>query len=86
MDGFAVDYLRIRAFPFSQAVQDFLDSHDEIFVVDQNRDAQLLGLLVGEMSAPREKLVSIRHYSGEPLTHRFVYATVKQTMKVRKSA
>jgi len=85
-DGIYIDYLRIRAFPFPQAVQDFLDSHQTVFVVDQNRDAQLHGLLVGELSVAKEKLVPVLHYSGEPLTHRFVYAAIEQDLKVRKSA
>jgi len=85
-DGIPVDYLRIRAFPFSQTVQDFLDSHHTVFVVDQNRDAQLHGLLVGELEVAKDKLVPLLHYSGEPLTHRFVYAEVEQAIKMRKSA
>ena len=85
-DGIPINYLRIRAFPFSREVQDFLDAHDEIFVIDQNRDAQLLGLLAGEMKVAREKLRSIRHYSGEPLSYRFVYEKIAGEIKVRKIA
>lgn len=84
--GMPVDYMRIRAFPFSPEVQAFIDAHEEVFVVDQNRDAQLLGLLTGELNAPKDKLVPLLHYSGEPLTYRFVYEAVESAAKVRKIA
>ena len=85
-DGIFLDYMRIRAFPFSKEVEDFIDAHDEVFVVEQNRDAQLLGLLIGETNAPKEKLVSVLHYSGEPLNYRFVYDSMKGAAKIRKIA
>ncbi len=47
----APDYMRVRAFPFSQDVQDFLDAHDKIYVVEQNRDSQLKSLMRLELKA-----------------------------------
>lgn len=85
-DGMPVDYLRVRAFPFSEEVEAFIADHDEIYVVEQNRDAQLLDMLITEAKAPREKLVPVLHYSGEPLNYRFVYDELVKRIKLRKIA
>jgi 2-oxoglutarate ferredoxin oxidoreductase subunit alpha len=66
--GVDVDYLRIRGFPFNQTIEDFLESHDEVFVIEQNRDRQLLRLIEMETSCSKEKLRSIRYYGGQPLS------------------
>ena len=63
-----VDYMRIKAFPFGEAVRHFLDSHETIFVVEQNRDAQLRSLLTIETGVPRDRLTPILDYGGLPLT------------------
>lgn len=81
-----VDYLRIRGFPFSKDVDAFIETHDEVFVVEQNRDAQLMNLLITETSAAKEKLVPVLHYSGEPLNYRYVFDAVATALKVRKIA
>jgi 2-oxoglutarate ferredoxin oxidoreductase subunit alpha len=65
--GVGLNYMRVRAFPFSGEVQSFLDAHDRIFVVEQNRDAQLRALLVNEARVDPEKLVSLLHYDGLPM-------------------
>jgi len=62
--GVGVNYMRIRAFPFGKEVEDFLDEHEIIFVVEQNRDAQLRSLLTLETPVEKSKLRSILHYSG----------------------
>ncbi len=67
-----VDTLRIRAFPFSQVVTDFIDAHDQIFVVEQNRDGQLRTLLVAELNIDPAKLIAVLHYDGTPITARFI--------------
>ncbi|MSR35737.1 MAG: 2-oxoacid:acceptor oxidoreductase subunit alpha [Gemmatimonadetes bacterium] len=66
--GHVVDYMRVRAFPFSPEVEAFLAGHQTVFVVDQNRDGQLRTLLVNDTSAEKKKLHSVRHYSGTPLS------------------
>jgi 2-oxoglutarate/2-oxoacid ferredoxin oxidoreductase subunit alpha len=65
--GVQIDYMRVRAFPFGQEVEDFLASHSQIFVVEQNRDAQLRSLLTLETAVEKAKLRSILHYSGLPM-------------------
>ena len=85
-DGIFLDYMRVRGFPFSADVDAFIAAHEEVFVVEQNRDAQLLNLLIAETDAPKDKLVPVLHYSGEPLNYRFVYDSMKGEAKIRKSA
>jgi 2-oxoglutarate ferredoxin oxidoreductase subunit alpha len=70
--GIHLDRCRVRAFPFTDAVADFVAAHDRVFVVEQNRDAQLRGMLVNELGIAPEKLVAVLHYDGTPLTSRFV--------------
>ena len=66
--GVHVDYMRVRAFPFGAEVEDFLAAHETIFVIEQNRDAQLRSLLTLETNVDKAKLRSILHYSGMPMS------------------
>src|SRR4029077_17425837 len=70
--GTPADYLRVRGFPFGEAVERFLAKHDFCFVVEQSRDAQLRSLLTLETSVPKEKLKSVLVYGGFPLSSRHV--------------
>jgi 2-oxoglutarate ferredoxin oxidoreductase subunit alpha len=65
--GVRADYMRVRGFPFSAAVEAFLDQHEVVFVIEQNRDAQLRSLLTLETGVPKEKLRSVLAYGGFPL-------------------
>jgi 2-oxoglutarate/2-oxoacid ferredoxin oxidoreductase subunit alpha len=67
-----LDALRLRAFPFPSAVAQFIADHDEVFVVEQNRDAQMRSLLVNELNVDPNKLVKVLHYDGTPITARFI--------------
>ncbi|MEJ2501805.1 MAG: 2-oxoacid:acceptor oxidoreductase subunit alpha, partial [Gemmatimonadota bacterium] len=66
--GVPVDVLRVRAFPFHEEVHSFVRSHARLFVVEQNRDAQLRHLLLVETGSPGERLESLRYYGGQPLS------------------
>jgi 2-oxoglutarate/2-oxoacid ferredoxin oxidoreductase subunit alpha len=70
--GVLLDALRLRAFPFTQTVRDFIEAHETVYVVEQNRDGQLRTLLLAELEVPAEKLVSVRHYDGMPVTAAFL--------------
>jgi 2-oxoglutarate ferredoxin oxidoreductase subunit alpha len=71
--GIATDYLRVRAYPFSQDVHDFIRNHDRIYVVEQNRDAQLFQLIKLDVAADQvTKLRSVVHYNGLPIDARSV--------------
>jgi 2-oxoglutarate ferredoxin oxidoreductase subunit alpha len=67
-----VDTLRIRAFPFGDAVDRFIAGHETVFVVEQNRDAQLRSLLVNEQELDPARLVPVLHFDGTPITARFI--------------
>ncbi|HEY4361135.1 MAG TPA: 2-oxoacid:acceptor oxidoreductase subunit alpha [Bryobacteraceae bacterium] len=66
--GIPADYLRIRGFPFDDAVKGFLESHEYCYVIEQNRDAQLRALLLLETPVPKDKLRSVLVYGGFPLS------------------
>jgi 2-oxoglutarate ferredoxin oxidoreductase subunit alpha len=74
--GIHLDTLRVRGFPFSHEVTDFVAAHDQVFVVEQNRDAQLRTLLVAENDIDPRKLISILHYDGTPITARFIIGAI----------
>ncbi len=71
-DGVHVDALRVRGFPFSHEVTDFIADHEQVFVVEQNRDAQLRTLLLAECGIDPAQLVAVLHYDGTPITARFI--------------
>ncbi|MBA3773805.1 MAG: 2-oxoacid:acceptor oxidoreductase subunit alpha [Ramlibacter sp.] len=70
--GIHVDALRLRAFPFPQSVAQFLAEHEEVFVVEQNRDAQMRSLLVNEFDADPARLIRVLHFDGTPITARSI--------------
>jgi len=70
--GAILDDLRLRAFPFADEVTEFITRHDKVFVVEQNRDAQMRTLLVNECDIDPAKLVPILHFDGTPITARFI--------------
>lgn len=71
-DGVHVDALRVRAFPFSREVTDFIAAHEMVFVVEQNRDSQLRTMLMAECGIDPAQLMPIVHYDGTPITARFI--------------
>ncbi len=80
--GIALDTLRLRAFPFSEAVNDFIAEHDQLFVVEQNRDAQLRTLLLSELNVDSAKLMPVLHYDGTPITARFIAAEITERVQI----
>ena len=67
-EGIEMDAIRIKSFPFNQTVEDFINTHEHVFVIEQNRDAQMRSLLMIELSADPRKLVSVLNYDGMPIT------------------
>ena len=67
-EGNLLDAMRPRAFPFSNSFRDFVDSHDRLFVIEQNRDAQFRSLMMIELGIDPRKLISILNYDGMPIT------------------
>ncbi|PPQ26276.1 2-oxoacid:acceptor oxidoreductase subunit alpha [Rhodopila globiformis] len=71
-NGLSLDLLRVRGFPFGDEVASFIDSHDQVFVIEQNRDGQLRSLLINELEIDPKKLTRILHYDGTPISARFI--------------
>jgi 2-oxoglutarate/2-oxoacid ferredoxin oxidoreductase subunit alpha len=82
--GRPLDMLRIRAFPFHQDVPDFIADHDYVFVVEQNRDAQLRSLVVNECGIDPVRLIPILHYDGTPITARFIAREIADDLEALK--
>src|SRR5205814_419342 len=78
--GDHVNALRVRAFPFAQAVEDFIHEHDKVFIVEQNRDAQLRTMLMADFTLDARKLVPVLHYDGTPITARFLAADIAKQL------
>ncbi|MDR2206118.1 MAG: 2-oxoacid:acceptor oxidoreductase subunit alpha [Flavobacteriaceae bacterium] len=75
--GIELDAMRIKAFPFNQAVENFIAEHDKIYVVEQNRDAQLRSLMLIELGANPDKLIPVLNYSGMPITADDIVSKIK---------
>ena len=81
-EGIRVDMMRVRGFPFSGQVAQFLESHEQLFVVEQNRDAQLRSLLAIELGIARDRMTPVLDYGGLPLPARVVIDAVRATQGV----
>lgn len=75
----SVDAMRIKGFPFHQDVVDFINNHEKVFVIEQNRDAQMRSLLMIELNANPNKLLSILNYNGMPITAADIISQLKQS-------
>ncbi|MDO1448790.1 2-oxoacid:acceptor oxidoreductase subunit alpha [Rhodocytophaga aerolata] len=74
-EGTVLDAMRIKSFPFTKAVEEFIHMHNTLFVIEQNRDAQMRGLLMLELQINPAKLISVLNYDGMPIT---AHAIAKQ--------
>ena len=79
--GVLVDGLRVRGFPFNNDVLDFIAAHETVFVVEQNRDAQLRTLLMVEGGVDPAKLIAILGYDGSPITARFITDEISKRLR-----
>jgi len=82
--GVHVDAMRLQAFPFPQSVLDFINSHERVFVVEQNRDAQMRTMLINELEVDPAKMVRVLHYDGTPITARFIVAAIQNSVATLK--
>jgi 2-oxoglutarate ferredoxin oxidoreductase subunit alpha len=64
--------LRLRGFPFGAEVGAFIAAHEQVFVIEQNRDAQMRTLLIADLGIDPAQLVAVLHYDGTPITARFI--------------
>lgn len=85
-DNIGINYCRVKGFPFTEAVKDFIDKHDTVFVVEQNRDAQLRSMLILDADIDPQKLVSLLHYDGMPISANFVVDGIKEEIAKGRAA
>ena len=81
--GIDINTMRLRAFPFQQEVLDFVNNHELVFVIEQNRDGQMRTLLINEGSLPSEKLVHIGCYDGMPVASRSLVRALEKALGER---
>ena len=84
-DGVKINALRLKAFPFTEEVKAFCAAHDRIFVLEQNRDAQMRQLLMVEAEVPQDKLIPTLNYDGTPMTADFVRQAVLKHLRPAKA-
>ncbi|MBK9582731.1 MAG: 2-oxoacid:acceptor oxidoreductase subunit alpha [Saprospiraceae bacterium] len=77
-DGASMDAIRIKSFPFCNEVKEFIENYDRVFVVEQNRDAQMRSLLINELEIDPKKLIKVLNYDGTPITADFILKNVHQ--------
>lgn len=80
-EGLLLDTLRVRAYPFPDSVRDFIDSHDAVYVVEQNRDGQLRSLIVNEFGIDPARIPAVLHYDGTPITARFIARAIGERLR-----
>jgi 2-oxoglutarate ferredoxin oxidoreductase subunit alpha len=84
--GVALDAMRLCAFPFPDVVSEFIANHDKVFMVEQNRDAQMHALLVNELQIDSAKMVKVLHFDGTPITARFITNAIAKNLQVLQHA
>ncbi len=84
-DGLHLNGMRLRAFPFADSVAEFIHNHEMVFVVEQNRDAQMRTLLINELEIDPAHLIKVLHYDGTPITARFIHAAIRDQLGEKKS-
>ncbi|MDM7921228.1 MAG: 2-oxoacid:acceptor oxidoreductase subunit alpha [Pyrinomonadaceae bacterium] len=82
-EGIELDAMRVRAFPFSTAASDFIDSHQRLFIIEQNRDAQFRSLVMIELGTDAAKLISVLNYDGTPITADDIYRQIKHGLETK---
>ena len=81
-----MNYCRVKAFPFNDDVKKFIDKHERVYVVEQNRDAQLRSLLILDAEVDAEKLVAVLHYDGMPINAAFVINKIEEEVAKGRAA
>jgi 2-oxoglutarate ferredoxin oxidoreductase subunit alpha len=80
-EGIHLDAMRLRAFPFPATVEAFIAEHEQVYVVEQNRDAQMHSILVNELSIDPAKMIKVLHYDGTPITARFIVTAIQNQLE-----
>jgi 2-oxoglutarate ferredoxin oxidoreductase subunit alpha len=80
-EGITLDAMRVRAFPFGRSFKEFIEAHERVFVIEQNRDAQFRSLVMIELDLNPNKLISVLNYDGTPITADDILKQVKKNLK-----
>ncbi len=80
-DGIHIDAMRVRGFPFSEEVIGFIGAHETVFIIEQNRDAQLRTLVMNEGGVDPAKLLAVLNYDGSPITARFIAEGISDRLR-----
>lgn len=83
-EGIRLDTCRVRGFPFGEEVENFINEHDVVFVVEQNRDAQMRTLLINEQDASPAKLVPVTYYAGLSISADFIQRSIAEYFQANK--
>jgi len=75
-----LDAMRIKSFPFNEEVAQFIESHEVIYVIEQNRDAQMRSLMINELEINPKKLIRVLNYDGMPITAAKIVNEITQTL------
>lgn len=84
-EGYPIDTMRIRAFPFHESLDQFIHEHDLVFVIEQNRDGQMRRLIINECEIPPGKLTPVLNYSGTPITARAIAQKIRETLDAKSA-
>jgi len=79
------DAMRLKAFPFNKTVEDFIDAHEKVFVIEQNRDGQMRTLLINELNADPQKLIAVLNYDGMPITAAAIMTQINKNLTPAKT-
>jgi 2-oxoglutarate ferredoxin oxidoreductase subunit alpha len=82
LQGITLDAMRLRGFPFSKEAEDFIRSHKEVIVIEQNRDAQMKSLIMIELQIDASKLISVLNYDGLPITANHISAEITSNLSL----
>lgn len=78
--GLRFDAMRLRSFPFNQTVEDFIHSHEKVFIIEQNRDGQMRSLLINELNVNPQKMVPVLNYDGMPITAHTIISLISKNL------
>jgi 2-oxoglutarate ferredoxin oxidoreductase subunit alpha len=83
--GIVVDAMRLKSFPFTELVAQFVAQHEQVIVIEQNRDAQLKTLLMTELGTSASKLISVLKYDGFPITADHIFQSITQKLAIAQA-
>ncbi len=83
-NGLQMDAMRIKAFPFGVKVETFINAHEEVFVIEQNKDAQMRALLINGFDFVPQKLVSVLNYDGYPITSDNIINQIGEHLSIKE--